>query len=225
MGSHYNPRVVTDGLVLHLDAANIRSYPRSGTTWTDLSGRGNNGTLVNGPTYNANNSGSIVFDGTNDYIEIVGNSSNTPTSMTLFCFVYPKNVRPEEIVVTQNSGDGYRLMTRVYEDDTGTLWGFRPNINDSEYKGTTVLSNNTWYCLAVTYTTSNLILYLNGNVELNQATPASLDHGGNIELGVGVGGALRHLQANLPIFMMYDRALTTTEVRQNFNAIRGRFGI
>jgi len=224
MGIVYNAKIVTDGLVLCLDAGNRKSYPGSGTAWTDLSGLGNNGTLTNGPTFNANNAGSIVFDGVDDYVEIIGNATNTPSSMTLFCFVYPQNIRPEEIIATQDTGDGYRFMTNIL---SGSRWGFRPTgvTASPQYQGTTTLSNNTWNCLAVTYTTSNLILYLNGNIELNQATPYTLTHGGNIRLGDGIGSAQRHLQGNLPIFMMYNRALTAAEVAQNFNATRRRFGI
>lgn len=67
-----------NGLVLCLDAGNTKSYPGSGTTWTDLSGRGNTGTLTNGPTYSSANGGSIVFDGTNDYVS----TNYTQTSVT-----------------------------------------------------------------------------------------------------------------------------------------------
>ena len=76
MAISYNPRIVTDGLVLALDAGNPKSYPGSGTTWTDLSGNGNNGTLTNGPTYSSANGGSIVFDGVDDYAEITDSSNN-----------------------------------------------------------------------------------------------------------------------------------------------------
>ena len=68
MGLAHSPSLVMNGLVLALDAANPKSYPGSGTTWTDLSGRGNTGTLTNGPTYSSANGGSLVFDGTNDYV-------------------------------------------------------------------------------------------------------------------------------------------------------------
>ena len=68
MGLSHSPRIVTDGLVLCLDAANSRSYPKTGTTWTDRSTSGNNGTLTNGPTFDTNNGGSIVFDGSNDSV-------------------------------------------------------------------------------------------------------------------------------------------------------------
>ena len=67
MPNNYGPRIVTDGLVLCLDAGNSKSYPGSGTAWNDLSRNGNNGTL-NGPTFNSADRGSIVFDGTNDYV-------------------------------------------------------------------------------------------------------------------------------------------------------------
>ena len=66
--NHGGKPIVTDGLVLCLDAANPKSYPGSGTTWTDLSGNGNNGTLVNGVGYNSDNGGSLSFDGVNDYV-------------------------------------------------------------------------------------------------------------------------------------------------------------
>ena len=73
MAIFYNPRTITDGLVLALDAANTKSYPGSGTTWTDLSGNGNNGTLTNGPTYNSSNLGSLSFDGIDDYSTLTSN--------------------------------------------------------------------------------------------------------------------------------------------------------
>ena len=68
MGLSHSPNIVTDVLVLCLDAANRRSYPGSGNSWLDLSGNGNNGTLTNGPTYSSANGGSLVFDGVDDYV-------------------------------------------------------------------------------------------------------------------------------------------------------------
>ena len=80
MGVTYNNRIVTDGLVLCLDAASKRSYPGTGTVWTDLKG-GNNGTLTNGPTFSSDNGGSIVFDASNDnelahHTRVAGDDSN-----------------------------------------------------------------------------------------------------------------------------------------------------
>ena len=69
MGLTHSPRIVTDGLVLCLDAANAQSYPGTGTTWTDRSTSGNNETLTNGPTFDSANRGAIVFDGSNDRVD------------------------------------------------------------------------------------------------------------------------------------------------------------
>jgi hypothetical protein len=68
------PDLIQDGLVLCLDAANTKSYPGSGTSWVDLSGNGNNGTLTNGPTFSSTNGGNIFFDGTNDYVRVSSTS-------------------------------------------------------------------------------------------------------------------------------------------------------
>ncbi len=86
------PNIITNGLILELDAANRKSYPGSGTTWTDLSGNGNTGTLTNGPTFSSANGGSIVFDGVDDYVNC-GNASSLNferTNSFSFCFwIYP----------------------------------------------------------------------------------------------------------------------------------------
>ena len=74
MATDYNHSIVTDGLVLCVDAANTKSYPGSGTTWTDISGKNHNGTLINGPTFSSDNMGGIVFDGSNDAVTLSANS-------------------------------------------------------------------------------------------------------------------------------------------------------
>jgi hypothetical protein len=89
MAFNYSPKIVTDGLVLYLDAANPKSYPGTGTAWNDISRGGNNGTLVNGPTFDSTNGGSIVFDGVNDYG--INNTPNLPTgniTATICAWVY-----------------------------------------------------------------------------------------------------------------------------------------
>ena len=81
MSTRYNARIVSDKLMLHLDAANTKSYIGSGTSWVDISGKGNNGTLTNGPTFSSDNLGSIVFDGSNDHV-ILNSSFQVSTSVT-----------------------------------------------------------------------------------------------------------------------------------------------
>ena len=229
MGVYAGPDVVENGLVLALDAGNPKSYPGSGTTWTDLSGRGNNGTLTNGPTYSSANGGSLSFDGVDDYVNCGNNTVLSPAELTLFCFVYPKSTRPEELIAINmgpfGEGAGFRFMTRTYKGNTGTKWGFWPTPDTGTEWEASVLSNNTWYCLSVTYTPTNLKLYKNAVIELDTGSPGNIGYGGDLNLGIGVLGAQGYLNANLPIFMMYNRALTASEIRQNFNATKSRYGL
>ena len=112
MALSHSPRIVTNGLVLALDAANIKSYPGSGTTWTDLSGIGNNGTLTNGPTYSSANGGSLVFNGTDNYVSLPANSINTNADLTLNYWV--KTPLP-------GSGGAYTLSSGY----TASRYGYR----------------------------------------------------------------------------------------------------
>jgi len=102
------PKIVTSGLVLALDAGNTKSYPGSGTVWTDLSGNGNTGTLTNGPTFNSSNGGSIVFDGVDDFVNIPYNTYwntnvfGTATNFTLECWHKPNVFRNWDTVIEKS---------------------------------------------------------------------------------------------------------------------------
>ena len=106
MGIKYNPRVVTDGLVFCVDAASKRSYLGTGTTWTDLAGS-NNGTLTNGPTFSSDNGGSIVFDGSDDYV-LLGNDINLGTSASITVWI--KGIRRGTIAGATSSTDGGYIL-------------------------------------------------------------------------------------------------------------------
>ena len=139
------PKTITNGLVLYLDAANKKSYPGSGATWTDLSGNSNTGTLTNGPTFSAANMGSILFDGTNDYVDCGNNSSLQITQGTISAWV--KSTTNDStfrgiIVKATNYGlfikNGY-LVT--YD------WG-----NVVERASTTSIIDGNWKNVAMTFT-------------------------------------------------------------------------
>ena len=108
MGISYNPKIVTNGLVLCLDAANAKSYPGSGTAWTDLSGLGNTGTLTNGPTYSSANNGSIVLDGINDYTSITcaANTIRAYNSTTQFIIKLPTYGGGQQNILSYRLGGG-----------------------------------------------------------------------------------------------------------------------
>jgi hypothetical protein len=126
MSFHYSPKIITEGLVLYLDAANTRSYVSGSTTWNDISRSGNNGTLINGPTFNSGNGGSIVFDGVNDYVALGNNFQNGPLTIltwintTTFC-------RSKSILSNCNAGWCPRLMLEINRTAgiilVRTIWG------------------------------------------------------------------------------------------------------
>jgi len=235
--------LVVSGLVFNLDAGNPQSYSGSGTNWIDISGSGKNGTLVNGPTYSTANSGSIVFDGTNDYVTS-GALSGSFVSFTVIIWFYPTSVtnyqNPIDCNYSYNGSTG-NIGPRLEMNNSGTLgWNYSNDtaINQNFYSHLVVssgLSANTWYCAAITYdgnTNSSTTYYNGNNTGLSRTTVGTPPTGfvgtmNNITLGKGfhLGGAERIYAGRVSNTQIYNRALTASEITQNFNALRGRFGL
>jgi hypothetical protein len=219
----YGPRIVTDGLVLCLDAADRNSYPGSGTTWGDLSGNGNNGTLVNGVGYNSGNGGSLVFDGVNDYVS-VSQTLSTPFTITGFVrytdqaksFNTYMNTAPHYVLgISLNRLGGGQLYVYI---GNGVGWLAAPSIISSSN-----MLVNTWYQVAFTSTGSGSILYLNGvNVGTSIHSPSGW--GSTYYFGsLNFGG--EYLKGNISSTQIYNRALAAQEIQQNYQATKGRFGL
>ena len=230
--------IVTNGLVLNLDAAQTASYPGTGTTWTDLSGNGNNGTLVNGPTYSSANGGSIVFDGTNDIVNC-GNQSSiniTGTGITLSAFVY-RTVANGAVVYARIIEKAatypqlqYSLVTTGANDPVGEgRLLFDLYIGSSlsaSLKGITRLELNTWYSVIATYDGSFKRLYLNGNLEGQLAVTGSITStASSLVLGDYLAAGGNAFKGNIAQASLYNRALTAAEIQQNFNCLRMRYGL
>ena len=241
------PNIVEDGLVLCLDAGNSRSYPGSGTAWSNLVATSNTGTLTNGPTYSSANGGAIVFDGTNDFCDF-GSMSGSFSSFSVIVWFYPTNVANYKNVIDCNFnfyGSG-NVGPRLEMNSSGNLiWGYS-NIttnNDACYGHevrTSGLAVNTWHCAAITYNGNGntSATYYNGNqTTLNRITYSG--SGGTI-LPSGFVGSMnkvvigkgwydgvpdRVYAGRVSIGLIYNRALTAAEVAQNFNATRSRYGI
>ena len=239
MGIQYNPRIVTDGLLLALDAANSKSYPGSGTTWTDLSGRGNNGTLTNGPTYGSLKGGSIVFDGTNNYVV-----RDTLPTFNIYCI--SMWIKPSTVInsTTQNAaiiqlrysaganntwnislGSATVYVANEYITITSTQFNTRTCVND----GGSFLAD-TWYNLVFNYEGSAYKIYINNTVKSTVAGGSGnvslLTNPNKLYLGAtdGDGGGLRgFFNGNISNVQLYNRALTATEISQNYNALAPRF--
>lgn len=236
MGLSHSPRIVTDGLVLCLDAANAKSYPGSGTTWTDLSGNGRNGTLVNGPTFDSSNGGSIAFDETNDYVSV---NNFSIQSHSICAFVKTNKLNDFQGIFGQANSiwNNLSVALRIKNNNTinyvlsgsGTSTG-----NYSELETNFQVSTNTWYYVCATFNRPNRKIYLNGIEQEcyvafgTQTTDYDLYASvSNIIIGgYAFGGGLSYLlNGNISNLSFYNRALSATEIQQNFNALRGRFGI
>jgi hypothetical protein len=230
----YNTRVgglhqlVTDGLVLALDAANTVSYPGSGTTWTDLSGNGRNGTLTNGPTYSGSDGGSLVFDGVNDYVNFSSNIlTSAITAISCFMWIYPKSDGTALSILGQSSIDTSYHHSAIEIGSSGQLrmsmWhGSLTNRVNS------TLSFNSWNNVGFTYSGTTLTGYLNGlsvgTTTFTWSKPSNLYFGimavDSTNMGTNAYG-----DGNVSSFFTYNRALTASEIQQNYNATKSRFGL
>ena len=215
--------IVTSGLVLHLDAGNINSYKGSGTTWSDLSGYGNIGTLTNGPVYKTGNGGYIQFDGVNDYINC-GNVLANLVNLTLECWI---NFRTQLslyngiISKTLDNSNGYELRTTGYTSTT-TDFQFR-YIGDSAATGDYTATNGVWYHILATGESGAQRLYING-VLFNSASVASTPASNSNNLSIGkLSYAGLYVNANIAFVRIYNRALSASEVLQNYEATKARF--
>ena len=213
MATNYNPATVSDGLVLCLDAANTKSYPGSGTAMTDMSGKGNHGTLTNGPTFSSDNNGSIVLDGTNDYISTINLSSFT--TFTIQMWIFDSRSSGSMDILTYNGDSG----SFTFNSNT-----FRTDGNGLGARSTTIGSHHPvgkW--LQFTYT-KNGSLFLD-NKEYSSFTGSELSNFGVLDIGRSRSHNNTFLNGKISNVKVYDRALTASEVRQNYNASKGRFGL
>lgn len=226
LGSYAGPEIVDSGLVLALDAGNSKSYPGTGTTWTDLSGNGNTGTLTNGPTYSSSNGGSIVFDGIDDYVTI-SDSATTNTFSTITLEVIVKYTTTNNQIIAQkwnygiNAGYGIELLN-------GSIYGYAvATAGNYAIVSTSSYPANNIYYMALTLNGATQTLYING------ASAASNSGGGIPSFGgyaFTLGrrsnvGADAKLTGNIYLTKIYNTALTADQILQNYNALRGRFGL
>ena len=223
MGTSYNPRIVTDGLVLCVDAANKRSYPGAGTTWTDLTANKNNGTLTNGPTFDSANGGSILLEGSDDYVEVQGIYLLFST-LTISCWFKPTNSISGGVNDTARIwGKGNDLEIRS-NDGTGRFIG--------DFGGTSSLFstqnswlNTVWYNLVVVLdtTTSTSSMYIQSKLDSTGSVGSISDQTANMLIGKSASGLGSCMSAKISNFSIYNRVLTPDEIRQNYLATKGRY--
>jgi hypothetical protein len=213
---------------------NRGSTVATGGGWADLIGNGNNGELVNGPTYSSANGGSIVFDGTNNYIDCP--SITVGSSYSIECFFNSSSVVNYRNVYDMNyttyAGISGNVGPRFEQFSDGTanwVWSGVTNANDP-YNYTTAfpLSANAWYHTVFTMNGGIVNTYVNGNIQnSNISSPNGyVTTFGDPNLGRGfVLAGNRYFSGKISNTKIYNKALSASEISQNFNALRGRYGI
>ena len=244
MGCSSGPDIVEDGLVFCLDAGSKRSYPGTGTTWTDTVG-GDGGTLTNGPTFSSANGGCIVFDGANDNIVFsdkdeysFGNYfSDSPFSIELYfnCDNVGSGAIFKGLIGKDTSV--YREWALLIVSSTKKARVFIKNQgggNQQSIDTTSALLDDTWYHVVATYNGvggtsayTGLKLYLNGDFESvssasNQAYTAMSNTSANLTVG-NYYGSNNYFNGNISVVRLYNRALTADEIRRNYLSTKERY--
>jgi len=216
--------IITRGLIVHLDASAIDSYPQTGTTWFDISGQTNNGTLNNGPTFNSANGGSIVLDGADDDISF-GNILSI-NQFTLSLWVYPGSTQTTYADILDNNHRGGTSYV-IQQDFTNTNQ-YTFGVGDGGSGSTTsifTLTANQWVHLTFTYNLQTKG-YINGSLFSTGLSAGNPNYTGIETLRLGEwGGGGRNWNGRYGNFMAYNRALAASEVLQNYNVQRSRFGL
>jgi hypothetical protein len=215
----YEP-IVTNGLVLNLDAGFTPSYPTTGTTWYDVSSGGNNGTLTNGPTFNSANGGSIVFDGTNDYVKCSFNSVPVqgPGTISFFGYYSLNSGVLNTITITAGS-----LAIQIgIRSGTGAIWKYGGNLLLSY----TLPTTNQIAQWTVTFNGLNISIYVNGVLN-NSTTTAAFQSSNSTTFYIGTFDdfGLEAFPGGIYNCQVYNRVLSSAEITQNYNAMKGRFGL
>ena len=215
MGAYAGPDIVENGLVLALDAGNSKSYPGSGTAWTDLSGNGRTGTFNNMEIpgdYASTNGGILTFDGSNEYV-----SSTLPalTSYTTSAWVRLRipNTAEWQLLQTFNDGFGMSVLTNKFF-----------TYNGGNNFGTQTVVNDVWYNWVVTSTntpSNSTKIIINTIVDGTFSTYGAISSGA-IALA-GYVGQSRYLNADISSFTVYNRVLTAAEIQQNYLATKSRY--
>jgi len=219
-----------NGLILALDAGNTKSYPGSGTAWTDLSGRGNTGTLTNGPTYSSANGGSIVFNGSTQYLSPTGltdafwQGNWTASFWVKFNTIDTGNNGSTDKTLLQHGTSTTRQGLHLTQRNTRIFFGLYAD----DLSGTIILTTETWYNVVFTLnnTTYAKQIYMNQNLNASgTGAGAYVGTGNNARIGGPVLNFGLYFNGFIPSCSFYNRALSAAEVSQNFNATRSRYGI
>ena len=224
MAVGYNPRIVTDGLVIALDAGNTKSYPGSGTTWTDLSGKGNNGALtaMNGNNYNSANGGYLDFGGSIDQINC-GSSDDFAFGtgdFTIEFWCNPDVLGTKGIISISSDGNYSSTNWQFRYSSSKVRWDYS---STSNIASNSTVSVGEWTHVVATRSGTTLTLYINAVSEATGSSSANLSDTGVLRIGRNRNGD-SHFDGKISNVKLYKgKALTAAEVKQNYDALKGRY--
>jgi hypothetical protein len=218
---NHSPQIVTSSLVMLLDAANTKSYPGSGTTWTDLGGTSvGTGTLTNGPTYSSTNGGSLLFDGVNDFVTVPDNAVLRFTlaqSFTLSLWAKPAVLPSKWVGLVTKSRDTTNWYGIWINPDNNIVFGG----GGDNFIGPAATTN--WQNIVITKNATTRYIYINGALSITRTATQTTD--GSAAMYIGKGTSDECFNGNISNVSIYSKELSATEVAENFNALRGRYGI
>jgi hypothetical protein len=216
-------KIVTDGLVLAVDAADKNSYPGSGTTWRDMSGNNITGSLINSPAFNTSNGGNFGFIA-DDYIIMQENSAlNTQTPSVE---VWIKTNATNQNGFWFEKGQ-VNTQYSLFQEDTRIVW--RQSDRSQSTTTATYLNTTDWAQVVGTYTSGDRKTYINGILRTSDTQTGVVATNTN-GMSIGVyggfnGGRGYFYNGNLAIVRVYNRALSASEILQNYNAQKSRFNL
>jgi hypothetical protein len=219
MSLSHSPSIVTSGLTLCLDAANPKSYPGSGNTWTDLSPNSANATKGGGVTYNSGNNGYMSFDGTGYYATNTSKVTVNKTAYTKMAFIYPTSFATSNNIISGGTD------LHAFWLAGGNILNIGHNYAWSLAVTTTTMSINNWYFVAATFDTTNGFKIYHNGLQEGSSSNKTVFNGTSNDTFIGAYGYGNNFSGRISSAMIYNRALTSTEILQNFNALRGRYGI
>lgn len=235
MGLAHGGDIVSDGLVLCLDAGNVRSYPGSGTSWNDLSGNGNNATLVNSPIYNTGNKGYFVLGNTNGYVSVSDTTDFDFDYMTLEYVLRPIDsihVRPFINRSDESSWSPFRfLMATDNTKDSSVRFMFQIYISSTVYwisSDNGVYNTSDIQNVVCVYDGSEMSMYVNGNKQSDIESISGVLDKSNLPLKIAINNAYnpdRYAHQYCYSVKLYNRALSANEIKQNYLATKGRFNL
>lgn len=212
------------GLALYLDAANPASYPGAGTTWTDLSGKGNNGTLTNGVVYSGSNGGTFSFDGIDDYV-VVNDNNNLDLNNNFTVSAWVKLGVQNYYGILHKGDTAVNGAGLAYGYNTNGFMFISWNGSNTPYQARFGTDISQWHYLVGVVNANVRYLYVDGVFASSSgAGVSSWNNTKNLIIGAG-GGLTNFMNGSISKISVYNRLLSDVEIQQDFNSIRSRYGI